>query len=154
MKTDLPAGLHDRHNAMIDKTLRAIGNTAPEPGLEGRIAIHLANTRQRGLQTKSISRSFSFPRILMAAMSCGLACTVIVAGSVYHSHATLPAAPGADIRLMSPSGGIGAASAAHLATQQVTPSGRPRAVRKPADGRATVSPDAKKRAGETVPQQP
>ncbi|WP_446744825.1 hypothetical protein [Silvibacterium acidisoli] len=154
MKTDLLAGLHDRHNAMIDKTLQSIGNASPEPGLEGRVAIHIADARLKGVQRKALSRDFSLPRIMMAAMSCGLACALIVGGSVRHSRATLPATPGADIRLVSPSGGIGAASAARLATQQVTPSGRPRAVRKPADGRATVAPDAKKRAGETVPQQP
>jgi hypothetical protein len=156
MKTDLLAGPldrhNDRHNKMIESTLRAIGNATPEPGIEGRVAIHIARARQSGLP--SMNGGFSFRRMAMAGVSCGLVCAAIVAGSIHHSHAILPAVPGADLPLSSPSGGLGAASAAHRATQQVAPSGRPRAVRKPEDGRATVSPDGKKRAGETIPQQP
>jgi 2-methylaconitate cis-trans-isomerase PrpF len=152
MKSDLFSTPQDRHNQMIDGALRAISNATPREGLEGRVAIRIAHARNEKLQP--IHRGVSWARLVVTATSCAVACAIIIAGSVHHSRATLPASPNGDIRLMGPSGGLGAASAAHLATQEVTPTGRPRAVRKTTDGRATIAPDAQKRAGEAVPQQP
>lgn len=157
MKPDFFPGSENDHSQLLDETLRAIGKVTPREGLEGRVAIRLAHVRNEA-GAPTVHRSFSWSRLVVAASSCAVVCAAIIAGSVHHSRANLPAAPNGDIRLMMPSGGMGAASAAHLATQEVTPTGRPRAVRKSpdksTDGRAVIAPDAKRRAGEAVPQQP
>jgi hypothetical protein len=150
MKPEHFAASQDHYNKMINETLHAIGNVTPHEGIEGRIAIGIAHARQED----HAKRRPSWSRMLWIAASSGIACAAIVTGSVYHSRSPLPASPNGDIRLGAPSGGMGAASAAHLATQEVTPSGRPRAARKGSEGRATVKSGTQKHAGVSVPEQP
>ena len=82
-----------------------------------------------------------------------MASALIVVGSVSHSRHILPIAPGLHLPVgVQP--GVGAASAAHVASQPVTslPQDRPRSMRKTQNGRAVISPHAKKPNGVTVPK--
>lgn len=134
----------------IDATLRRLGSVVPAPGLEDRVLLRLASEdRARS------ARFFSFPQLAVGVMATMVGGAVIVAGSISHSRHMLPVAPGIHLP-MSAQPGVGAASAAHVATRPVTamPDGRPRSVRKAVNGRAVIAPDAKKHNGLAVPKAP
>lgn len=138
----------ETHNDRIDRALRRLGMAAPHEGLEGRILTRLERAAQ-----KKDSGFFSLPRLTMMFATAGTVCAVIVAGSVTHSHRVLPIAPGLHL----PAGdqaGLGAASAARVAPHPVKapPKERPRSVRKTENGRAVISPDAKKHGGVPAPK--
>jgi hypothetical protein len=152
---------NSHHDQRIDETLRRLGSVTPPTGFEDRVHARLAHSRLtsvRGseMQTgaaKSIRLSL-IPRFAFGAVAAALACVAIVAGSVNHSRRILPVAPG--IQLPTGSSGIGAASAAHIATRPVSPSpdGRARSVRQLPGGRAVISPQTQKPAGIAVPKTP
>lgn len=134
----------------IDRTLRALGSAAPRQGMDARILARL----DEATQEKS-SGFFSLPRFAMMFAAAGTVCAVIVAGSITHSHRILPVAPGVQLPGISQPG-VGAASAARVAPQAVkpTPKERPRSMRKTENGRAVISPNAKKQGVVAAPKLP
>ena len=143
---------HEQYNQRIDLALHRLGSANPVPGLEDRVSARL--TRKEAASFRA-PRSFSLPRFAFATMAGAVACVAIVAGSINHSHRILPTAPGIQLPAGS-SSGLGAASAAHVATRPVAPSPneRPRSMRKTVNGRAVISPEAQKPAGVAVPKNP
>jgi hypothetical protein len=143
---------HEQYNQRIDLALQRLGSVDPIPGMEDRIHTRLA--RQEAASFRA-PRSFSLPRFAFASMAGAVACVAIIAGSVSHSHRILPTAPGIQLPAGS-SSGLGAASAAHVATRPVAPAAneRPRSMRKTVNGRAVISPEAQKPAGIAVPKNP
>ena len=143
--------MNEIHQNQIDRTLRLLGSASPAPGMEDRILTGLAHA-EAGNEPK---RFFSVPRFAVAFATAGTVCAFIVAGSVSHSHHNLPMAPGLHFPGEAQPG-VGAASAAHVAAQPVTalPKDRPRSVLKTENGRAVISPNAKKHDGITVPKAP
>jgi hypothetical protein len=152
-----PDPRYEEHNQRIDQTLRVLGSVEPASGIEGRITSRLAHERSKAA-IASGGRLFTMPRFSMPRFAFGaaaaVACVAIVAGSVSHSRRILPTAPGAGLRLPEGSSGIGAASAAHVATQPVSPAGPGRSVRQLPGGRAVISPQAQRHAGVAVPKTP
>ena len=147
--------MNEIHQNQIDRTLRLLGSASPAPGMEDRILTGLARAEAGSEPT----RFFRFPQFAVAFATAGTVCAFIVAGSVSHSHHNLPVAPGLAPGLHFPGEaqpGVGAASAAHVAAQPVTalPKDRPRSVLKTENGRAVISPNAKKHDGITVPKAP
>lgn len=141
--------MKETYDDRIDGTLRALGSAEPGAGMEGRILSALARAEARS----RVPRFFSMPQLAVMIAAAGTVCAVIVAGSVTHSHRMLPIAPGLHLP-GNAQAGIGAASAAHVAPQPVvaSPKDRPRSVRKTLNGRAVISPRAKKHAGVAVPK--
>jgi hypothetical protein len=132
----------------IDGALRRLGTAASREGMEARILARL----DEAAQVKATG-FFSLPRLAMMFAAAGTVCAVIVAGSVTYSHHVLPVAPGVQLPGISQPG-VGAASAARVAPQPVKtpPKERPRSVRKTENGRAVISPDAKKHGGVPAPK--
>lgn len=132
----------------IDRALRALGSAVPAAGMEDRVLAGLARAEVRS----RAPRFSSMPQLVLTFAAAGTVCAVIVAGSVTHSHHLLPIAPGLHLP-GDAQAGVGAASAVRVAPQPVTtsPKDRPRSVRKTIDGRAVISPEAKKKAGLPVP---
>lgn len=139
----------EHHNEQIDSTLRVLGSAVPTPGMEERILVRLADA---GAQATP-QRFFSFPQLAVGVMATVLGGAVIIVGSVTHSRHMLPVAPGIHLPGATQAG-VGAASAAHVATHPVPalPASRPRSVRKAVNGRAVISPDTRKHNGLPVPQ--
>lgn len=138
----------ERYNEQIDATMRRLGTAVPAPGMEDRILFRLAHADPR----VSARRFFSFPQLAVGVAVTVLGGAVIVVGSVSHSRRMLPIAPGIHLPAASQEG-VGAASAAHVATHPVIalPQARPRSVRKAGNGRAVISSGAKKHNGLAVP---
>lgn len=141
--------MNETYNDRIDRALRRLGSAEPAAGMESRILAKLARAEVK----RRATRFFSMPQMVVMFAAAGTVCVVIVAGSVTHSHHLLPMAPGLHLPGESQSG-VGAASAARVAPQPVTasPTDRPRSVRKTTNGRAVISPEAKKHAGVPVPK--
>jgi hypothetical protein len=144
--------MNEIHQNQIDRTLRRLGSANPAPGMEDRILAGLARAEAGNEPTRFFS---IIPRFAVAFATAGTVCAFIVAGSVSHSHHNLPVAPGLHFPGEAQPG-VGAASAAHIAAQPVTalPKDRPRSVLKTENGRAVISPDAKKHDGVAVPKAP
>ena len=140
--------MKELHEDRIDHALRRLTTAEPRQGLEARILTRL----ERAAQEKTTG-FFSLPRLAAMFAAVGTACAMIVAGSVTHSHRILPVAPGVQLPGISQPG-VGAASAARVAPQpvKVPPKERPRSVRKTENGRAVISPDAKKHGGVPAPK--
>jgi hypothetical protein len=143
---------HEQYDQRIDLALQRLGSADPVPGMEERIHTRLA--RQETTSFRS-PRTFSLPRFAFATMAGAVACAAIITGSVSHSRRILPTAPGIQLPTGS-SSGLGAASAAHVATRPVAPAPneRPRSMRKTVNGRAVISPEAQRPAGVAVPKSP
>jgi hypothetical protein len=143
---------HEQYKQRIDLALQRLGSADPPPGMEDRIHARLA--RHEAVSFRS-PRTFSLPRFAFATMAGVVACAAIIAGSINHSHRILPTAPGIQLPAGS-SSGLGAASAAHVATKPVAPSPneRPRSMRKTVNGRAVISPEAQRPTGVAVPKNP
>lgn len=141
-------GPPERLNEQIDSTLRVLGSAVPAPGMEERILFRLANANAHAKP----QRLFTFPQLAVGVAATLLGGTIIIVGSVTHSRRILPVAPGIHLPAATETG-VGAASAAHVATHPVTalPAARPRSVRKTVNGRAVISPEAKKHNGLAVP---
>lgn len=142
--------LNSGPNDPIDATLHLLGHAVPAPGLEDRVL-----TRLQYAQPVKTHWFFGLPRMAFAGAAATLACAAIITGSVSYSHHMQPIAPGIQLP-GNVSSGIGAASAAHVAPQPVavSPSGRPRSVRKEHAGRAVISPETQKPTGVAVPKNP
>lgn len=135
----------------IDAALGKLGAAIPPLGFEQRVLVRIAEKeRQPG---SAISRWFFTQRFTLGAASAVIACAAIVVGSVNHSKQMIAAPPG--LQLPAATGGVGAASAVHVAPQPVTPApnGRARSTHS-ANGRAHISPDAQKPSGVAVPKSP
>lgn len=141
--------MRENHDEQIDRTLRALGSVTPAAGMEERILVRLAQAKARN----KARRFLGLPQLAFGMVAAAMASAIIVVGSVSHSRHMLPVAPGLHIPSASQPG-VGAASAAHVASQPVTslPQDRPRSVRKTVNGRAVISPQAKKPAGIAVPK--
>lgn len=139
----------ERLNEQIDSTLRMLGTAVPASGLEERILFRLAGANSRARH----QRLFTFPQLAVGVAATLVGGAVIIVGSVTHSRHMLPVAPGIHLPAAAETG-VGAASAAHVATHPVAalPSTRPRSVRRTVNGRAVISSDAKKHNGLSVPQ--
>lgn len=140
--------MKENYDEQIDSTLRALGSVTPTAGLEKRIISRLT----RVSTNRREPLLFKFRQFAFGISAAAMAGAVIVIGSVTHSRHLLPVAPGLHLPASSQPG-VGAASAAHVAPQAVTslPQDRPRSVRKTVNGRAVISPHAKRHAGVTVP---
>jgi hypothetical protein len=140
----------DSIHHQIDATLHLLGHAAPVPGLEDRVLARLQYAQP--VKTRWFP---GFPRMAFAGAAAAIACVAVIAGSVSYSHHIQPVAPGVQLP-GNASSGIGAASAAHVAPQPVavSPSGRPRSVRKEHAGRAVISPETQKPTGVAVPKNP
>lgn len=138
----------------IDAALRAVGTAVPEPGIEGRILTRLA--AERGAAAAVPARwwpRYSFPALGIA--TAGLACAVIVVGSVNHSRLHHPGHIAPPV-LALPGNGVGAASAVHPAAPVTMPvpataATRGRSTRTLSHGRARIAPHARKANGVVVP---
>jgi hypothetical protein len=141
--------MKENYDKQIDRTLLLIGSASPDAGMEDRI---LARIAQVGTSRKA-PRFFSLPQLAFGMSAAAAASLLIVVGSVNHSRHMLPIAPGIHIPAAAQPG-VGAASAAHVAPQPVTslPHDRPRSVRNTVNGRAVISPKAKRPAGVAVPK--
>jgi hypothetical protein len=141
------------HDRLIDEVFHRIGSAIPPAGMEDRIKARLVHESSKA-QASAAGRSlfFGFPRIAFGAAAAAITCVVIVIGSVRHSHSIQPVLPGVEPH--SSSAGIGSAGAARPADRPVTPSGRPRSVRRLPEGRAVISPQSQKPAGVAVPRTP
>lgn len=141
--------MNETHDDRIGRALRALGSAELPAGLEARVLTELS----RAEASSRAPRFFSMPQLIVMFAAAGTVCAVIVAGSVTHSHHVLPIAPGLHLPSESQAG-VGAASAARVAPHPVTasPKDRPRSVRTTVNGRAVISPDAKKHAGVPVPK--
>lgn len=141
--------MKENYEEQIDRTLRLLGSAAPAAGMEGRILIRLAEARTRS----DAHRSVRLPHFFFGFSAAAIAGAVIVVGSVSHSHRILPMAPGLHLP-MAAQPGLGAASAAHTPSQPIAPlpQDRPRSERKTINGRAVISPGAKKPTGVAVPK--
>ncbi len=146
-----------KHSQRIDQVLRQLGSATPVAGIEDRIAARLARAEAEPPHAFRYfgRRYFGLPRFAFVTAAGALACMAIVAGSVSHSHRILPTVPGIQLPAAS-SSGLGAASAAHIATKPVAPSPneRPRSIRKTVNGRAVIAPEAQRPAGVAVPRNP
>lgn len=138
----------------INAALRRLGHAQPPSGMEQRLRARL---QDKAAQPKSHSAKlldfFLGQRILFATAAAGLACIVIVIGSVQFSHQrSFPATTG--IHLPAPGSGLGAASGARIAPQPIIAPehGRARSEQKAASGRATISRSAHKPKGVAVPE--
>lgn len=154
---DITNFTRQNHDRQIDEVLRRLASVNPAPGIEDRVKTRLASAgaeNSRHAESRPV-RPWGLSRLLFATAAAAAACVAIVAGSVDHSRRILPAVPGIQLPAGS-SSGIGAASAAHVATQQVAPSpnGRARSMRKTINGRAMISPEAQRPAGIAVPKNP
>lgn len=140
--------MKETFDEQIDSTLRALGSVTPPAGIEKRITSRITNVSTNRRE----SQFFNFRQFAFGISAAAIASAVIVIGSVSHSRHLLPVAPGLHLPANSQAG-VGAASAAHVAPQPVTslPQDRPRSVRKTVNGRALISPHAKRHAGVTVP---
>jgi hypothetical protein len=141
--------MKENYTEQIDRTLRLLGSVHPAAGMEDRILASIAHAQS----SNRAQRFFRLPQLAFGMAAAVVASVVIVAGSVSHSRQMLPVAPGLHLpTAVQP--GVGAASAAHVAQQTVTslPQDRPRSVRKTVNGRAVISPNAKKQAGVAVPK--
>jgi hypothetical protein len=141
--------MKENYDEQIDRTLRLLGSANPSPGMEDRILVSIAQART----SSKPQRFFSLPQLAFGMSAAVMAGGLIVVGSVSHSRHMLPIAPGLHLPTAAQPG-VGAASAAHVATQPVTslPQDRPRSVRKTVNGRAVISPDAKRQPGVAVPK--
>ena len=149
--------MNENIDEQIDRTLVLLGSVTPEAGVEERILARLAQADAARKKT----RFFSLPQFAFGMLAAAVASVVIVAGSVSHSRHILPVAPGLHLPAVTEPG-VGAASAAHVATQPVTtlPQDRPRSVRSTVPitapstvtGRAVISAHSKKPAGVAVPK--
>jgi hypothetical protein len=139
--------MKENFDERIDRALRVLGTAEPAAGMEERIAVRLAQA------SEAKQSFFRLPQLAFGLAAAAVGCAAIVAGSVSHSRHMLPVAPGMQVPGISEPG-VGAASAAHVAPQPVTtlPQDRPRSVREETNGRAVISPHAKKRAGIAVPK--
>lgn len=141
--------MKENYNDPIDRTLQLLGSAEPAAGMEDRILARLEQAAARD----SAARFFSLPQFALGMTAAAMAGVLIIVGSVSHSRHILPVAPGLHLPV-STQPGVGAASAAHVASQPVTslPQDRPRSVRKTANGRAVISSHAKKPTGIAVPK--
>jgi hypothetical protein len=141
--------MKENHDEQIDRTLLLLGSVTPAAGMEERILARIAQASER----RKTARFFSLPQLAFGMLAAAVASVVIVLGSVSHSRHMLPIAPGLHLPGAAQPG-VGAASAAHVAPQQVTtlPDDRPRSVRKTVNGRAVISPQSKRPAGVAVPK--
>lgn len=141
--------MKENYDEQIDRTLRLLGSATPTRGMEDRILVSIARARS----SSKTQRFFSLPQLAFGMSAAVMASAIIVVGSVSHSRHMLPVAPGLHLPTAAQPG-VGAASAAHVAPQPVTslPQDRPRSVRKTVNGRAVISPDAKKQSGVVVPK--
>jgi hypothetical protein len=141
-----------KHSQRIDQVLRQLGSATPVAGIEDRIAARLARAEA---EPSRLRRYFGLPRFAFVTAAGALACAAIVVSSVSHSHRILPTVPGIQLPAGA-SSGLGAASAAHMATKPVAPSPneRPRSMRKTVNGRAVITPEAQRPAGVAVPRNP
>jgi hypothetical protein len=137
----------------IDAALHDLGSVTPAPGLEVRVLTRLAGARLQQNPTPALV-PHRLPRVFapfLGFVSAGLACAVIVGGSVTHSRHNHHAAPIIPVLPMQ-STGVGAASAIHPAAPASAPVPAGPASRGHAkQGRARIAPQARKAQGVAVP---
>jgi hypothetical protein len=154
-------GEMDRETAArIDAALRAVGTASPQAGFEGRILTRLAAARMEEDAAGNAGRARWTMRATAPALGFATACllcAVIVGSSVRFSHRS-HSGPVAGPPVIQPSGtGVGAASAVHPAgpAPAPMPAGTAgRASRRAAQGRARITPQARKAPGVAVPAPP
>jgi len=136
----------------IDAALGKLGAAMPPLGLEQRVLLRIAEKERQ--PRSAVARWFFTQRFTLSAASAVIACAAIVIGSVNHSKQLMLAPPG--LQLPAAGGGVGAASAVHVAPQPVTPApnGRARSTHSTINGRARVSPETQKPSGVGVPKTP
>ncbi|HYK34752.1 hypothetical protein [Alloacidobacterium sp.] len=136
----------------IDAALRIFAHTQPPVNLEQRVHARLQLKPVRVKFANKLGSFFFAQRVVFASAGAALACCAIVIGSVQHSHQHT--FPNTVMHVSAPGSGLGAASEAHIAPQPVAvPDGtHSRSERKATRGRATVSRDAHKPKGVTVPE--
>ena len=137
----------------INTALRRLAHVQPPSNLEERVRARLQEkSAQRKTAGSKLMDFFGGQRIVFASAAAGIACVMIVIGSVQHSHQRVFSAPG--IHLPAGGGGLGAASSTHIAPEPIAvpAHARARSEQSAANGRATVSRDAHKPKGVAVPE--
>jgi len=161
MNGEMNSGQRLTAEERIDAALRRVGNTTPEPGLQGRILNRLAAERMtmKDVPAAPVALLHRMPRFAGVALTAVFVCvagTAIVIGSIDHSrglhHAPVVAPPVPGL----PGNGIGAASAVHPAAPVSVPvpatqSNRGRSSRAADRGRARIQRHAHKAPGVAVP---
>lgn len=145
--------MNRNYDEQIDRALRVLGSVTPEPGMQDRL--HRRLQARLAVEPVTAARFFRLPQLVAGFAAAAIASAVIIAGSVSHSRHMLPVAPGLNLP-GNTQPGVGAASAAHIASQPVTalPQDRPRSIRKTTNGRAIIAPGARKPSGVAVPKAP
>lgn len=142
-------------DSRIDSALNVYARSVPDPGMEARIAAHLAGSLRFAAPTSHPFRALLFRRFSVGALAAAAACGIVI-GSLEHARtlsppiATMPQTSGS-------TGGIGAASSGHLPSRAVpaAPSIDPNHLRTPPRSRARLSRNAARHPnGSAVPSSP
>jgi hypothetical protein len=137
----------------INAALRRLAHAQPPSDLEQRVRARLQHkSAQRKTAGAKLMDFFFGQRIVFASAAAGMACVMIVIGSVQHSRQRAFPAPG--IHLPAGGSGLGAASGARIAPGPIAvpEHARARSEQKSGNGRATVSRNAHKPKGVAVPE--
>jgi hypothetical protein len=154
-----------RWSARIDSALRDAGTATPPEGLEGRVLIRLAAARMGAdahSDTAAPGTRRGLPRVvrpLLGFATAGLACAVIVTGSIHHSRHDKSGQIVQPPVIQMPGTGVGAASAIRPGAPASAPvaadsGARGRSARRAAHGRARIAPQSRKAPGVAVPDPP
>lgn len=112
----------------LDATLRRLGNTTPDPQMNERLLRRLRTAALEDAAPRSMPHwpALHWPRLAAAALAGSFACTLIVFGSLAHSHTVAQQAPPM-LELARPQNGVSTASASHIAAHPVPAPGKGRA---------------------------
>jgi hypothetical protein len=135
----------------LDAALRRLGSATPDPQMQERVLRRLRTATMHNAAARQ-NRSWGWPRLAAAALAGSFACTLMVVGSISHSHAVAQQSPPPMLQLVRPQNGVSTADASHIAAHPVpAPPGKGRAQEHMHPGRASVSPGAHADPGLALP---
>jgi hypothetical protein len=137
----------------LQKTLHALGSVTPNVTMNERLLRQLRLAATEPQPSRLPWNVPYMPRLAAMALAGSFACSLIVVGSVEHSHRAAPqAAP--VLQLFPAQSGVGTASAARIAADPaIAPAGRGRAAHRITPGRASLRPGARPHGEVAVPAQ-
>lgn len=129
-------------NPVLDAALRRLGSATPDPAMRERV---LRRLRTAAMENAAAHQSYrwGWPRLAAAALAGSFACTLMVVGSISHSHAVARQSPPPMLQLVRSQNGVSTADASHITAHPVpAPPGKGRAQEHLNSGRPGVSPGA------------
>lgn len=131
---------------LIDRALHQLATVEPQPGLNDRILRRLRQTQDQ----PAPRASFGWPRLAFAGLAGCCLCSVVVLGSVQHSH-DVAAQHRPIIPILQQQSGISTASSTRIAAHPaVAPTGSGRSNQHLGTGRATVKPGTHVHGGDGI----